>query len=319
LLVNTLLRGPASGQLRAGRAVCCRQGSRATREQSLVRALSSILVGHRRGEQALAKALVTKEGGRPGREESLARRLCTAMSESPVEAAKRLAARTAVDSHVSAATRVVGVGSGSTVVYAVQRLKERARQEGLNFVCVPTSFQARQLVTSSGLVLSDLESSPCVDVTIDGCDEADSSLSLIKGGGGCMTQEKVVAAYSNQLVVVADFRKASLSLGTSWAYIPLEVLPSAYRPLMQRLERELGGRASLRMAGHSKAGPVVTDNGGLVVDWYFDKERLGDMAWAEVEQRLRAMVGVVETGLFVGMADKAYFGMEDGSVQERVK
>jgi len=236
-------------------------------------------------------------------------------SDMSVEEAKRLAARAAVDNHVDSSVRVVGVGSGSTIVYAVQRLEERAKQEGLDFVCVPTSFQARQLVLNAGLNLSDLETEPSIDVTIDGCDECDPSLVLIKGGGGCMTQEKLVAEYSNSFVVVADYRKKVERLGTQWDYIPLEVLPMAYKPVTNRIQEKLGGTARLRMA-KSKAGPVVTDNGGLVLDWYWDKEGLAGREWAQVEQELRGMVGIVETGLFVGMAYKAYFGMEDGSVEE---
>merc|ERR1712059_194387 len=113
---------------------------------------------------------------------------------------------------------------------------------------------------------------------------------------------KVVAEYSKTFVVIADYRKKS------------EVLALSYRPVMMRVVEELGGRAQLRMA-KNKAGPVVTDNRGLVVDWYWDKKR--PVGWSEVNRRLQCMAGVVDTGLFVGMADKAYFGMEDGSVEER--
>jgi len=162
-----------------------------------------------------------------------------------VEASKELAGRAAVDNHVSADTRVVGIGSGSTIVYAVKRLAERVKEEGLNLRCIPTSFQARQLIQQNGLVLSDLETDPRIDVTIDGCDEADDALTLIKGGGGCQTQEKVVASYSNKFVVIADYRKASSKLGHAWDYVPIEVLALAYRPLMARIEEQLGGRCEV--------------------------------------------------------------------------
>jgi len=231
-----------------------------------------------------------------------------------VEAAKELAGRTAVNNHVSTETRVVGIGSGSTIVFAVQRLAERVKEEGLQLRCIPTSFQARQLIQQHGLVLSDLETDPRIDVTIDGCDEADDALTLIKGGGGCQTQEKVVASYSDQFVVIADYRKASNKLGEAWNYVPIEVLALAYRPIMARIEKELGGRCEVRMA-KAKAGPVVTDNGGMIIDWYWDKQLV--RSWAEVESALQAMPGLVETGLFVGMADTAYFGMQDGSVSQR--
>merc|ERR1712004_729034 len=189
--------------------------------------------------------------------------------------------RTAVNNHVSTKTRVVGIGSGSTIVFAAQRLAERVKDEGLQLRCIPTSFQARQLIQQHGLVLSDLETDPRIDVTIDGCDEADDALTLIKGGGGCQTQEKVVASYSDQFVVIADYRKASNKLGDAWNYVPIEVLSLAYRPVMARIEKELGGRCEVgytvsclwnryfqvRMA-KAKAGPVVTDNGGMIIDWY---------------------------------------------------
>jgi len=231
-----------------------------------------------------------------------------------VEASKELAGRAAVDNHVSSDTRVVGIGSGSTIVYAVKRLAERVKEEGLHLRCIPTSFQARQLIQKHGLVLSDLETDPRIDVTIDGCDEADDALTLIKGGGGCQTQEKVVASYSDKFVVIADYRKASSKLGQAWDYVPIEVLALAYRPLMARIEEQLGGRCEVRMA-KAKAGPVVTDNGGMIIDWYWDKQ--SEKSWRDIESALHGMPGLVETGLFVGIADTAYFGMQDGTVMQR--
>ena len=142
---------------------------------------------------------------------------------------------------------MVGVGSGSTIVYAVQRLAERVKEEGLDIRCVPTSFQARQLIVTHGLELTDLEREPRIDITIDGCDEADRDLTLIKGGGGCQTQEKIVAAYSDNFVVIADYRKRSGALGEAWDYVPVEVVPLAYRPVQAAIAR-LGGSAVLRMA-----------------------------------------------------------------------
>jgi len=231
-----------------------------------------------------------------------------------VEAAKALAGAAAVNNHIDGATKVVGIGSGSTIVYAVQRLAERVKEEGLQLKCIPTSFQARQLILEHGLVLGDLEIEGKIDVTIDGCDEADKNLTLIKGGGGCQTQEKIVAEYSDTFIVIADYRKDSVKLGQAWKYVPIEVVPMAYRPVMSRLGEQLGGQAQLRMA-KAKAGPVVTDNGNLIVDWYWDLEK--EMDWCQVNTTIQCMAGVVETGLFVGMANKAYFGLEDGSVTDR--
>ncbi|XP_064007751.1 ribose-5-phosphate isomerase isoform X1 [Pogoniulus pusillus] len=225
------------------------------------------------------------------------------------EEAKKLAAFAAVDKHVQN-NQVLGIGSGSTVVHAVHRLAERVKEENLSIVCIPTSFQARQLILQSGLTLSDLDRHPELDVAIDGADEVDSDLNLIKGGGGCLTQEKIVAGYAKCFIVIADYRKRSQSLGEHWKKgIPIEVIPMAYVPVTRTLTRSFGGTAELRMAV-SKAGPVVTDNGNFILDWKFDKVH----DWREVNTAIKMIPGVVETGLFLGMAQAVYFGMEDGSV-----
>ncbi|XP_038256263.1 ribose-5-phosphate isomerase isoform X1 [Dermochelys coriacea] len=230
------------------------------------------------------------------------------------EEAKRVAAWAAVDNHVKN-NQVLGIGSGSTIVPAVHRLAERVKQENLNIVCIPTSFQARQLIVQNDLRLSDLDRYPELDVAIDGADEVDSDLSLIKGGGGCLTQEKIVAGYAKCFVVVADYRKNSKNLGEQWKKgIPIEVIPMAYVPVMRALTRKFGGVAELRMAVR-KAGPVVTDNGNFILDWKFDKVH----KWNEVNTAIKMIPGVVETGLFINMADVVYFGMEDGSVSAREK
>lgn len=229
-----------------------------------------------------------------------------------VQEAKKKAAVAAVNDYVKK-DQVVGVGSGSTIVYAVERLAQRSREENLNIRCVPTSFQAKQLILDAGLVLSDLEREKEVDITIDGCDEADDNLTLIKGGGGCLTQEKIVASYSKKFVVIADYRKNSSSLGEQWKYVPIEVVPFAWKQVASRLESELGGEAKLRMA-KAKAGPVVTDNSMFLLDWYWGE---GTRDWESVNNKIILMPGVLETGLFVNMAEKAYFGLADGSVTEK--
>ncbi|XP_066535112.1 ribose-5-phosphate isomerase [Hoplias malabaricus] len=228
------------------------------------------------------------------------------------EEAKKLAAYAAVDNHIQN-NQVVGVGSGSTIVYAVDRLAERVRQEKLNIVCVPTSFQARQLILQHGLSLSDLDRHPELDVAIDGADEVDALLTLIKGGGGCLTQEKIVAGCAKHFIVIADYRKDSKVLGQQWKKgVPIEVIPMAYVPVSRAIAHRFGGEAALRMA-ISKAGPVVTDNSNFILDWKFETAQ----NWKEVNTAIKMIPGVVETGLFVGMAERVYFGMEDGSVKTR--
>ncbi|XP_061156893.1 ribose-5-phosphate isomerase [Syngnathus typhle] len=225
------------------------------------------------------------------------------------EEAKKQAAYTAVDNHVQN-NQVVGVGSGSTIVYAVHRLAERVREEKLNITCVPTSFQARQLIVLHGLMLSDLDRHPELDVAIDGADEVDADLTLIKGGGGCLTQEKIVASCARHFVVIADYRKDSKALGQQWKKgIPVEVVPMAHVPVSRKIVQLFGGEVNLRM-GVAKAGPVVTDNSNFILDWKFERIH----CWKDVNVAIKMIPGVVETGLFVGMAERAYFGMEDGRV-----
>jgi ribose 5-phosphate isomerase A len=134
----------------------------------------------------------------------------------------------------------IGVGSGSTVVYVVERLAMLKEQFG-PFFCVPTSFQSRQLLNQSSLSIVDLERYPVLDVAIDGADEVDSDCNCIKGGGGCQTQEKIVASSARVFVLVADFRKQSKVLGTAWkAGVPIEVVPMAAKPVEEKL-KALGG------------------------------------------------------------------------------
>ncbi|KAL9703779.1 hypothetical protein quinque_007297 [Culex quinquefasciatus] len=231
-----------------------------------------------------------------------------------LEQAKKIAAFKAVDEYVRNDT-VVGVGSGSTVVYAVQRLAERVKAEGLRLVCIPTSFQARQLIIDAGLVLGDLEQNPRIDCAIDGADEVDADMVLIKGGGGCLLQEKIVASCAAQLIVIADYTKDSKRLGEQYKKgIPVEVVPMAYVPIRDRIAAKFGGKLQLRMAV-AKAGPVVTDNGNFILDWHFPDTIVN--GWDEINRDIMMIPGVVETGLFVKMATKAYFGLADGSVIER--
>lgn len=217
----------------------------------------------------------------------------------------------AIDDYVKD-NQKLGVGSGSTIVFAVERLVERVTKENLKVVCVPTSFQARQLIVENGLTLGNLETHPQLDVAIDGADEVDADLNCIKGGGGCQTQEKVVAASAETFVVIADYSKESSYLGEKWSRgLPIEVLPFAYKPVKLKLEA-MGGTADLRMA-KNKAGPVVTDNGGLILDWKFKPKK--DVDWAQISTKLAQIPGIVETGLFVNMASRIYFGNVDGTVK----
>ncbi|XP_050458559.1 ribose-5-phosphate isomerase [Cataglyphis hispanica] len=231
----------------------------------------------------------------------------------PLESAKKIAAYKAVNEYVQNNT-VVGIGSGSTVIYAVHRLAERVKEEGLNIVCVPTSFQARQLILDNHLTLGDLETYPKLDCAIDGADEVDAEMNLIKGGGGCLLQEKIVASCAQRFVVIADYTKNSQKLGQQYKKgIPIEVVPMAYVPIQRRIERTYGGTAKIRMA-LAKAGPVITDNGNFILDWHFPQDLTN---WNKINEEISLIPGVIETGLFINMAEKAFFGMQDGSVKEQ--
>ncbi|XP_046342815.2 ribose-5-phosphate isomerase-like [Haliotis rufescens] len=234
--------------------------------------------------------------------------------EDGITTGKRAAAVQAVNDHIRD-NQVIGIGSGSTIVFAVERIVQRVKEEKLNLVCIPTSFQAKQLIQEHDLVLGSLERNSELDVAIDGADEADANLDLIKGGGGCLTQEKIVASCARDFIVVADSRKDVDKLGTTWKRgVSIEVIPLAYKPIKLKIEKQLGGLANLRMAS-KKAGPVVTDNGNLILDWIFDETKTYD--WEKINFTITTIPGVVETGLFVKMAKMVYFGTTDGKVKTR--
>jgi len=219
------------------------------------------------------------------------------------EGAKKRAALEAVK-HVKDGF-VVGLGSGTTAAYAVQEIGEKIRRGDLQVLGVPTSHQALMLAVSCGIPLTTLDEHPKLDLTIDGADQIDRELNLIKGMGGALTKEKIVASAAKQFVVVADETKLVEKLGVNHP-IPLEVLPFALPVVMVKL-RELGGKPILR-EGKGKVGPVVTDNGNFVVDVDFgvvDVPR-------ELDLKLKSVPGVLETGLFVGMADVVYVGGRSG-------
>lgn len=218
---------------------------------------------------------------------------------------KLRAAYAAVDKYIKDG-QAVGIGSGSTIVFAVQRLAERVKAEGLTLRCVPTSFQARDLILSNNLPLCDLNAVPKLDVAIDGADEVSSGLNCTKGGGGCLVQEKIVAAAAATFVIIADNTKISDQLGVKFPRIPVEVIPMAYKSVALKIEA-MGADVQLRMA-KSKAGPCVTDNSNFILDVSFGA--LSDDKTAQLDQAIHMLPGVVDTGFFVNMASEAFFGGE---------
>ncbi|MFX1237649.1 MAG: ribose 5-phosphate isomerase A [Promethearchaeota archaeon] len=230
------------------------------------------------------------------------------MSNELIEEGKKKAAIKAVEENIEA-NMILGIGSGSTVIYAVEKIARLNMENNLNLKCIPTSFQSYQLIIKNNLDLVSLDQFPEIDLDIDGADEIDKHLNLIKGGGGCLVQEKIVASCSKKLVIVADFRKNSTILGENWKKgVPIEVIPIAYIPLIKKFQ-QLGGKPILRMA-KEKAGPLITDNGNFILDVDFgtieNPEGLNDL--------ILKIPGVVDTGLFIKMASKAYIGQKNGEV-----
>ncbi|KAK9900234.1 ribose 5-phosphate isomerase [Cystobasidium minutum MCA 4210] len=235
---------------------------------------------------------------------------------SPIEQAKRLAAYRAVDVHVKPHHRVIGIGSGSTVPYVVDRLLEQGEEANKKRWFVPTGFQSKELIVNAGLKLGDVDQFPVIDVTIDGADDVDWALNAIKGGGACHLREKVLAEAAEEFIIVADYRKNNMILGQSWKQgIPIETPPFAYSKVFDNLERIPGCMVAQLRMGQAKAGPVVTDNGNFVIDAPFDEAHMREPESLLV--KIKMLTGVVEVGLFCGMAKAAYFGKADGSVTVR--
>lgn len=185
-----------------------------------------------------------------------------------------------------------------------------------NIVCVPTSFQARQLIKDHSLQLGSLDHYPVLEYAIDGADEVDCNLNLIKGGGGCLTQEKIVAFASNKLWIICDASKKSGFLCEGWKKgVPIEVIPSSYAVVQSKLKTLFPQvkESNLRLAVN-KAGPVVTDNGNFILDTVFKEENLQRMNWETIDKNIGNLPGVVSTGLFINMAEKVFIGEVDGTV-----
>ncbi len=207
---------------------------------------------------------------------------------------------------------IVGLGTGSTTAFAIQFIGERlAAGEITDIVGIPTSFQASVLAKKHGIPLTTLDEAPRIDIAIDGADEVDPQQNLIKGGGAAHTREKVVDGLAERFVVVVDSSKLVDKLGSTFA-LPVEVLPMAVAPVTRALEA-LGGTPELRM-GVNKDGPVITDQGNMVLDVKFTSIDNP----TEMEKTVNNIPGVLENGLFVGLADEVLIGeVIDGKASVR--
>ena len=220
-------------------------------------------------------------------------------NEEEKEAAGRAAARLVRDGDI------VGLGTGSTAYFAVVALGERVK-DGLKIIGIPTSVRTADLARAVGIPLTTLDEHPEIDITIDGADEVDPKLNLIKGGGGALTREKVIATASKNMVVVADSGKVVAVLGKF--PLPVEVIAFA-RTVVERKVVALGGSPKLRVKADDS--PFVTDNGNQILDCSFGK--IADPP--ALARELSGTPGVVEHGLFIGLAKLAIVG-RGNSVEE---
>jgi ribose 5-phosphate isomerase A len=189
---------------------------------------------------------------------------------------------------------VIGLGTGSTVYFTIERLATRM-QEGLEITAVPTSFQTAARARKAGIPLTTLDDDPVLDLAIDGADEVDPAFRLIKGRGAALLREKIVAAAADRFVVVADEQKM---VGNLTAPVPVEVLPFALTPVMAQLGK-LGCVPVIREAV-KKDGPVITDNGNFIVDCTFTSVPGPE----DLEAAIAAIPGVMESGLFCSFKRK---------------
>jgi ribose 5-phosphate isomerase A len=216
---------------------------------------------------------------------------------------KQQAAERAVDYVESG--MVIGLGTGSTTIFAVRRIAELLRVGELhNVVGIPTSRQVEREARALGIPLTKLSEHPVIDLTIDGADEVDDELNLIKGGGGALLREKIVAQASRREIIVVDLTKLSPVLGTRWA-VPVEVIPFGWQSQAAYLE-SLGASVALR---RSEDGVVFhTDEGNLILDCDFGPIENPE----ELAVRLKGRTGIVEHGLFLGLASDVIVGTGEG-------
>ncbi len=231
---------------------------------------------------------------------------------SPIDRAKFVAAKRAVD-FIEDGMRV-GLGTGSTAAWMVRCLAEKIQHEGIRIKGVPTSTRTADLARQLGIKVISLDEARWLDITIDGADEFDSNLNLIKGGGGALLQEKIVATASDTMVVITDISKQVETLGAF--PLPVEVIPFGWQTTKALVEETLvsmdvlGNKVTLRLNGDT---PFVTDEGNYILDLHLN--RIGNPH--QFSLVINQIPGVVENGLFIDICDKVVIGYGDGKVELR--
>ncbi|TKX27663.1 ribose-5-phosphate isomerase [Elsinoe australis] len=270
-----------------------------------------------------------------------------------IESAKKKAAYQAVREHFKSTFKYVGIGSGSTIMYGIEAIKDHLAENppppNHTIFFVPTGFQSRKAVEAAGLVpvqFDSLSEATMLDVAFDGADEVDEELNCIKGGGACLFQEKLVATRAKKFVCIADYRKDQSRLLSKWPTIPIEVAPIAHATAINQLRLIGSTDPKLREHPIAKTGPIQTDQGFYIIDAPFKtllstsdvkagKDGSGKDGVYDVPTlalKIKAITGVLEVGLFFGMNGEqsqaqnlqggqkpvaVYFGMQDGEVRKR--
>ena len=216
------------------------------------------------------------------------------------EEMKRIAAEKAVEYIEN--DMVLGLGTGSTVEYTIKKIGQLVK-DGLKIKGIPTSMHTRKIAKECKIPLTTLEENPVIDLTIDGADEVDSNLNLIKGGGGALTREKIIAYHSTKEIIVIDENKIVKALGVDFP-LPVEVLKFGWTSTKKALE-DFGCTAELRkIVGE----PFITDNSSYILDCDF--ERIEDAE--QLEKDINNVPGVIENGLFIGLVDEVIVGSKKG-------
>ena len=216
---------------------------------------------------------------------------------------KKVAAKAAVN-HIETG-QIIGIGSGSTVEIFIELLKDRILTDKLKIKTVPTSYQSLLLLIQNKIPITSLNEYPELDLAIDGADEIDPKLDLIKGGGAALTQEKIVDSAANKFIIISDESKRVNNLGERFR-VPIEIIPIALESVMIKL-KPYSSDCILREAV-KKMGPVVTDNGNFIIDAKFADIKNPK----QLELNLNGIPGIIENGLFIDMAEIVYIGTNSG-------